>query len=313
MMNRFGQALGVLTHRQAVEGRSTIDFIHALGPARARLRQGYGAQQMDVFEVQSESGTAPVETGIATEKGKRARNEDSAVVMLAHLDTGPGIVPVVLAAVADGMGGKASGDVASAITLQTVTEYVVDKFIQPGSHQPAKALYAADVEDMLTEAVNQAHLAVKAEVPHGGSTVTGCLIIGRTAYVAHVGDSRAYLIDSGGMELLTRDHLFVRRLQEEGFLTEEEVEHHPRGHVLYRAVGSDSGFEVDVTTRLLDPDSWLLLCTDGVWGALNDTDFFTLAGLGWQPQALSEKIVADALRRGARDNVTAVAVHLPDR
>ena len=151
----------------------------------------------------------------------------------------------------------------------------------------------------------EANEAVQMKVPSGGTTATCGIIRGDLAYIAHVGDSRAYLISEGNMELITRDHSLVRRLQELGQLTPEEAEVHPQRNVLYRAIGQGEGVEVDAATRRMPPSSRLLLCSDGLWGVIGDEKLAEILEQYEDPQEACEQMIALANTLGGPDNITA--------
>ena len=290
---------------------SSIDALRIVGPAHDRLRRRLGTGQLDALEGTVQGPWASLGVGIASDKGLRLRNEDSAVVLVGRKSTPRETVPVVLAAIADGMGGHAHGDRASGIAIETLTEHVANNFILADS-QPAPDMFSPDIMDeLLTEGVRQAHAAVRQGAADGGCTLTCLLAVGDTLHIAHVGDSRAYLIRAGNVAVLTRDHLVVRQLEEIGVLTSEEAARHPQRHILYRALGMDDEFEVDVIHRQIQSTSRLLLCTDGVWGPLSASDIYLCVALGQTPQDICERLIRDAMLRQATDNATAVLLHLP--
>jgi serine/threonine protein phosphatase PrpC len=127
-----------------------------------------------------------------------------------------------------------------------------------------------------------------------------------------VGDSRAYLISDSNMELITRDHSLVRRLQELGRLTSEEAEVHPQRNVLYRALGQGETMDTDAATRRLPPGSRLLLCSDGMWGVVGDERIAAILDEVDSPQEACNLMVEEANARGGPDNITAVLMQMPD-
>ena len=251
--------------------------------------------------------------GLATDVGRvRPNNQDGSLALLANAEI-TGHPPFVgLFIVADGMGGHHDGELASAVTVHTLARFVFNEIILP--HLEGQALNAEQktIPEVLSEAMEEANKAVQLQVPDGGTTATCVVIRGDLAYIAHVGDSRAYLITDGNMELITRDHSLVRRLQELGQLTAEEAEVHPQRNVLYRAIGQGETLEIDAATRRLPPSSLLLLCSDGLWGVLGEQRMREIVSETPDPQEACDQMVAEANAQGGPDNITVILVQMPD-
>jgi len=248
--------------------------------------------------------------GIATDKGLRLRNEDSAIVMIAAKDADHSALPLSMAAISDGVSGLAHGEQASTIAIETVADYAAEELFVPNS-RVLKADAPEAVSEILIEVVTKAHEAVKEGTPSSATTLTCALVAANTVYVAHVGDSRAYLIRPGSVDLLTNDHRIVRQMEAVGMLTHEEAMRHPQKHILYRSLGVDKDFEVDVSWRDLRSSSRLLLCTDGIWDALSTNNIYMWLVLGQSPQDICERLIRDAMLHRANDNATAVLLHVP--
>lgn len=213
--------------------------------------------------------------------------------------------------VADGMGGHHDGEKASAIVVRNVAQHVINNIFLPMLAQNSDEFDRPPLTESLTEAIQSANGDVIAEVPDGGTTVTAVALVGDLAYFAHVGDSRAYLITKDGIEQMTRDHSLVQRLIELGQLTPEEALEHPQQNVLYRAIGQSETLEVDALTRRLPPNSSLLLCSDGLWGLVDDDTILKIIRENPYPQDACDKLVAMANTMGGKDNITAVILHVP--
>jgi serine/threonine protein phosphatase PrpC len=221
---------------------------------------------------------------------KRRRNEDSLL-----LDEPNGIVIV-----ADGIGGRAAGDVASAEAARAVQESLTSVESASGSGE------------RMAEAVHKANLAVweaareEPEQAGMGTTVTALAIMGESWIVGHVGDSRAYLLRGGRLERLTKDHTVVQELVESGALTASAAAGHPLRHLINRAVGTAAGVEPDVFDGRVQAGDIFLLCTDGLAGLMTDVELeaalqdLTLDGL----DDATASLIAEAHERGAPDNVT---------
>jgi protein phosphatase len=212
-------------------------------------------------------------------------------------------------AVADGMGGHAGGDVASGLAIAAIRRLAGEASPPPATTGPT-----SDSEWFLRTLVEAANHRVFEE----GSTVRSLRGMGTTlvvlmirdtpgpvAYLAHVGDSRAYLYREGTLRLLTRDHSLVEDYVRRGLLTRDQAATHPRRHVLTRAVGLDPTVEAEVTQLELEPNDRLILCTDGLTKMLDDQDLAVLVAKAAQrPAELSRALVEEANRRGGDDNVT---------
>jgi protein phosphatase/serine/threonine-protein phosphatase Stp1 len=205
-------------------------------------------------------------------------------------------------AVADGAGGHDSGELASGLIARTL------EAIPPG-------LSAPELLGQVRARVGEAHAALRATAAErgGGSIIasTVVVLIARDAHFACLwaGDSRAYLLRDGALSQLTRDHSLVQELVEAGAIRPEEAEGHPRANVITRAVGADSdALELDkISGRLMAGDRFLL-CSDGLCKTLSEADLAQLLVAADPP---TDGLIAAALARKVRDNVTAVTVDVP--
>lgn len=210
------------------------------------------------------------------------------------------------AIVADGMGGHRAGEVASTLAIREISELVNGGFMPN--------MTVADTKELLGRAVKQANRAIydKSMEDVGyrgmGTTLTLCFVYGEKAMVAHVGDSRAYLLRGDALHRITTDHSLVQELLSSGRITEEEAEHHPQKNVITRALGTDSDVEIDLYEFTLRADDVLLFCTDGFSNLLPDGEIKKLLqqGHGKEPQQLADDLVAEANRAGGYDNITVV-------
>jgi PPM family protein phosphatase len=205
-----------------------------------------------------------------------------------------------LFAVADGMGGHRGGEVASELALRTIEE-----------------LFAAD-EGSLTEQVERANSAVfersqtDRDVSGMGTTLTAALVEDARVRLAHVGDSRAYLLRDGRLHLLTEDHTLVHRMVQEGEITEAQAETHPHRSILTRALGVDPAVQVDERYVEVRAGDRLLLCTDGLTGMIHDGQIESVLETEPNPQEAVERLVREANRAGGVDNITAVLLDVAD-
>jgi serine/threonine protein phosphatase Stp1 len=226
-----------------------------------------------------------VSTGATHAGAVRRRNED------AFVDR----PEIGLWAVADGAGGHGAGDVASAA--------IADALAGIPPH-----LGAAELLAQVRLRLSGVHASLQMHPGPGGrtpaSTVVALLARGGHFAVLWAGDSRGYLLRGGGFTRLTRDHSLVQEMVDAGVLSEAEAERHPQSNVITRAVGAPGELELDKMSGPLLPGDVFLLCSDGLFKEIAEAEIAALLGAGQGPEAL----IAEAVRRGARDNVTAVAV-----
>jgi protein phosphatase len=238
----------------------------------------------------------------------RTRNEDSLLII--DTITG-GQIPLNnfgLYIVADGMGGHHAGHEASRRTSRILGHRILREIYIPllADNPPINV----PIQELMSKAIQEANETLYNPEPDKdmGTTITAALIFGERLYLAHVGDSRAYLLHDGKLELMTTDHSYVQRLQDAGQLTPEEAAVHPQRNVLYRAVGQGGQLEVEVFTRSLPPQGKLLLCSDGLWGLVPNE---VLQEILKQPISLQEQtnhLVEYALEAGGYDNITVIIV-----
>jgi len=210
-----------------------------------------------------------------------------------------------LLAVADGMGGQAAGEVASSEVLSTIVELDEDV---PG----------ADLLDALRSAVDRANDRLRVMVDDDpqlegmGTTLTALLWTGSRVGLAHIGDSRAYLLRDGSLEQITQDHTWVQRLVDEGRITEEEADHHPQRSLLMRALDGRGHVEPDLSVREARPGDRYLICSDGLSGVVSrETMEGTLLTYGNPGDAVGE-LIQLALRGGGPDNITCIVADVVD-
>jgi serine/threonine protein phosphatase PrpC len=207
--------------------------------------------------------------------------------------------------VADGMGGHAGGDVASAIATKRVAEADTEYAAAEDAEQALRSAMIA-ANSLLAETVFE-----HSELTGMGTTVSGILRVGDRIALAHIGDSRIYRFRDGGLEQVTADHTFVQRLVDSGRITAEEAAVHPRRSVLMRVLGDvDAAPEID--TKILDTrpgDRWLL-CSDGLSSYVSEERLETILATVPSPQSAADRMVKESLDHGAPDNVTVVIVDI---
>ena len=231
-------------------------------------------------------GLVEVSVGSATDLGHHRRVNEDSLLVCPHVYV-----------VADGMGGHAAGDEASAILVEEM------------SRLAAVAVEAADVSEVL----RQANVRIRALADGGaGTTVTAAIGVEHEGapywLVANLGDSRTYQLSEGRLEQVSVDHSVVQELLDRGVLDAAGARRHPQRHVITRAVG---------TPEALEPDYWLLpvldgdrlvLCSDGLTGEVEDAVIADILLAHPDPQQAADALVAMALDGGGRDNVTVVVI-----
>jgi PPM family protein phosphatase len=210
-------------------------------------------------------------------------------------------------AVADGMGGHLAGEVASATALEPIEE--LDGRIFQDNAAAVTALRAAVV------AANERVSQLARDNPNYrgmGTTLTAALVEGRRLHVAHVGDSRAYLLRDGHFSQLTDDHTLVQHLVDEGQITQEEAARHPQRSVVTRAIGVSEDVDVDSMSLELQPGDQLLLCSDGLTGVVEDQAIArTLLEIEDPDEAVGD-LIDLANDAGGPDNITVVLLRYED-
>lgn len=230
-----------------------------------------------------------IDLGVATDIGRvRDGNED------AYLVEPP------LYAVADGMGGARGGEVASQLALETIEEM------------------ARSGRGSLGEQVRRANRAVfdrsqrDQAVAGMGTTLTAAVVEGADVHLAHVGDSRAYLMRAGALRQLTEDHTLVNRMVKAGEITPAEAEVHPHRNVITRVLGTDADVTVDEDDLSLMDGDRVLLCSDGLSSMVAEGQIRAILETEPDPQKAADRLVRAANRAGGIDNITVVVLEARD-
>lgn len=208
-----------------------------------------------------------------------------------------------LLAVADGMGGHKAGELASALALETLAAGAWDEPLPDPEHRLRSAVEAAHAR--IADAV-----AADEQLQGMGTTLTAVVVAGQRMYVAHVGDSRAYLWRNGTLQLLTMDHSVVAELIKAGQLDERDASRHPQRHVLTRAVSAAAAPEVDMIMKDVLPGDTVLLCTDGLTAHVSDEEIAAVLKGASDAQIAADDLVGLALEGGGTDNVTVVVARV---
>jgi len=250
--------------------------------------------------------------GMATDKGMvRTNNQDASFAYVAASRTVDEFPDFGLFIVADGMGGYMHGEKAAAIATRIVANAVLQQvYIPLLTKSQEDETERPTISEVLIKSVKDANQQILKHFPGAGTTATIALIIGDLVHVAHVGDSRAYLVAKQNIEQLSRDHSLVQRLIELNQLTQEERNEHQHRNVLYRAVGQNDELEVDTLIRRIPHNSYLLLCSDGLWGEVSQDAILETVTSTKTPQDACKKLISLANSNGGQDNITAVLVRV---
>ena len=218
-----------------------------------------------------------------------------------------GYAGVNLFFVADGMGGHAGGDIASAIASQHIA--LADEPLETSAEAEQKLIdYIYQAKQKIDASVKQ-HPAITGM----GTTLSALMVTGTKVTIAHIGDSRIYLARDGVVKQITSDHTFVQRLVDTGRITEEEALTHPRRSVLMRVLGDIEQFpEVDIDTYETKPGDRWMACSDGLSGVVPSQLMENILLSNEDAQEACELLVGEALEFGAPDNVTVVLVDVVD-
>jgi serine/threonine protein phosphatase PrpC len=246
--------------------------------------------------------------GGATDVGRvRSNNEDCFRL----------VQPLNLFVLSDGMGGEAHGEIASALAVETVVKHCLDAETNPsapvyGNPRSGTTLHTK----RLVSAVHLANRNIfKSAQDHPdqagmGATLTALWISGDALSIAHVGDSRAYLLRNGALQQLTNDHSLVAEQVRRGIISASEAEESEMQSVLLRALGTQAEVEVDSEEQALFPRDLLLLCSDGLTRMITDPEIAGTLQAETDPQKAAERLIAIANENGGIDNISVIVIRL---
>ena len=241
---------------------------------------------------------------------QRDHNEDSLLALTSTISGSTENIPFGLYIVADGMGGHQFGEVASNAAIRIMGGNITKKFHSYLYNLPTQTLQDS-LQEVMETSIFEAHQYVQREAPGSGTTVTAALVLGQQVTIAHVGDSRAYSIfPDGRMEVITRDHSLVKRLEELGHLSKDEAENFPHRNVLIRALGQGESLEADIFTVPFPQPGYLMICSDGLWGVLNENDIFRMITDAPTLHRACQNLVEAANAAGGPDNITVILAQM---
>ncbi len=210
----------------------------------------------------------------------------------------------LLAIVCDGMGGAKSGNIASRLAA--------DVFCGEVRRSIRSNLLVDDVKRIMSDAIqlaNQAvfeHAQLSEDFTGMGTTLVAAFVCGKTVIVANVGDSRAYLVENGGIRQITVDHSVVQLMLRRGEISREEARTHPGKNLITRAVGTEHRVVCDIFTLPVEHGDYVLLCSDGLSNLVTDQELLFEVVHGTDKSGCCQRLLDMAKRRGAPDNVTCV-------
>ncbi|MDE5964292.1 MAG: Stp1/IreP family PP2C-type Ser/Thr phosphatase [Eubacterium sp.] len=212
---------------------------------------------------------------------------------------------VVWSVVCDGMGGAAGGNIASALAVKVISDKINASY--------RDQMRDSSIKNMLDSALTAANIEVfdfaeaQPDLRGMGTTVVCAIVRDNQAYIAHAGDSRAYVINNGNIRQITTDHSMVQDLLLRGRITPEEAEHHPNKNIITRAVGVNKVIEIDFEQIDLDDEDTLLICTDGLSNYVSNDEMLELMSDG-KHYAFADRLVKKANDNGGGDNITVVVI-----
>ncbi|MCB0153537.1 MAG: Stp1/IreP family PP2C-type Ser/Thr phosphatase [Anaerolineae bacterium] len=235
---------------------------------------------------------------------KRKLNEDKMLILEGLMSAEQ---PYGLYIVADGMGGHDHGEVASQLTIDTIQS----RFNQLANESPPYEEWFRRTIVAANETVI-AHQHDKDLARKMGSTLVMALVVADKAYIAHVGDSRAYHLTNNSMTQITEDHSLVERLIQIGQITREEARTHKQRNVIYSTIGDKAKLQIGFYSVALSPGDRLLLCSDGLTGMLTDEQVLNINRSHVSPGETCQVLVKAANGAGGEDNITVILVEMDD-
>ena len=235
---------------------------------------------------------------VKTDIGKRVHNEDS--YLLSEKSEFP-----MLFAVADGMGGHAAGAVASSLLVDQLANF-------DGKVEPEREL------ELLRHAVEHANLGIyrAAEKDRSlrgmGTTLVAALILGHDYIAANVGDSRMYQYHDKKLDTVTTDHSLVEQLVLAGAITKDEARVHPQRNIITRAMGVSPVVDVDLFERVWSAGDILVICSDGLHGAVEEEDIVSVLSSGRSLESMCDVLIQLALDNGGTDNITVILIRMEE-
>lgn len=242
----------------------------------------------------------------------RTSNQDNVFTLTTVLPRGNGErLSVGLFAVADGMGGHDDGEMASYLAIQSAVRFLFSHFLLPTLDDNLMD----DIQSLMRAALEEANRVIwEYATQHDSDMGTTCsiaLLMEKILFIAHVGDTRIYLVEGDHIRLLTTDHSAVGRLIELGHLPPSAARDNPLRNQLYRTIGQQQNITVDFGYYPVGESSHLLLCSDGLWGCLSEEEILSSIHHFPCPHQICRELIDTANNNGGDDNISAIVVTLP--
>jgi protein phosphatase len=270
------------------------------------------ASQQSDQEVSLESAT--VQSGKASHKGiVRSLNEDGLLSMELSFVEGTKDMFFGLYAVADGVGGREDGEIASNLALRTLATNTVESLLLPGLRGElslTRELALQGLKDGVKIANSAVYHEGQTKGSNMGTTMAAALVINKSVYIANVGDSRVYLLYGGQLRQVTSDHSLVASLVAAGKISPEEIYTHPQRNIITRCLGTQQDIEVDLFTEESKPATSLILCSDGLWEMMRDDEIKDIVLKADSPQTACERLIELANNNGGVDNISVIVVKI---
>nr|WP_263328658.1 Stp1/IreP family PP2C-type Ser/Thr phosphatase [Neobacillus sp. Marseille-Q6967] len=230
-----------------------------------------------------------------TDVGRIRKNNEDSVGIFMNRDG------YRLAIVADGMGGHRAGDVASNMTLTYLKEMWEET---EGIRTPEQAEEWLKTKILHVNKLVFEHSNNHSECEGMGTTIEAVIATNQFSTIAHVGDSRCYLLNDMGFKQLTEDHTLVNELVRTGTISKEDAEHHPRKNVILRALGTEHTVNIDIRTITFEEGDLLLLCSDGLSNKVNEGEMLEILTNDHSLEEKADRLISLANEYGGEDNIT---------
>lgn len=231
---------------------------------------------------------------------KRERNEDSYNIIVNKSDTPVSFI------IADGMGGHNSGEIASRLAVDFVSNYITsnpDEFSVESEISGKISALITKANDFIIENAKR-----NEENTGMGTTLIVAIVLNNKVYIGNVGDSRAYLIRNDTIEQITIDHSYIEELLKSGSITKEEAINHPQKNLITRALGSSEDMKADTFSVELQKKDSFLFCTDGLTNMLNDEEILKIITETKEPEQVCQKLIEGSIANGGEDNITVIII-----
>ncbi|MDF2521462.1 MAG: Stp1/IreP family PP2C-type Ser/Thr phosphatase [Clostridia bacterium] len=243
----------------------------------------------------------------------RKVNEDDFICLRLNdmLEVKDSAADLYLCIVADGMGGRNAGEVASSMAVKEIVEFIKEQYINVLLDENADD---EKIFNLIKHAITYSNDKIykksllTSECVGMGTTLSMILVKDKTLYYGHVGDSRIYLIRENQIKRLTEDHSLVAELVKQGSIKPEEAVSHPQKNIITRAVGTEYGIEVDLGRQDIVEGDYILLCTDGLSNLIGDDEILRLVLNAPDIEQACQDLIDKAKENGGFDNITVVVI-----